>query len=119
MFTGLLTPPPCNVRKLERDQHARVAADLLVSVKCHWEYGRALDNGLASCILKIHGAFLSPSHFTTQLPSSGKPGAGLPAGAPSQPAAIMAVGGMQQAAVAGQIRRQRRTRLRIVGLGGV
>ncbi len=36
----------------------------------------------------VYGAFFSPSHFTTQEPSSGKPGADL-SGAPSQPAAII------------------------------
>ena len=36
-----------------------------------------------------YGAFFNPSHFTTQEPSSGKPGDGL-SGAPSQPAAIIA-----------------------------
>jgi hypothetical protein len=35
------------------------------------------------------GAFLSPSHFTTQLPSAGNPGA-LLVGPSSQPAAIIA-----------------------------
>ncbi len=37
----------------------------------------------------VQGALLKPSDWTTQVASSGKPGAGL-AGAPSQPAAIMA-----------------------------
>lgn len=40
--------------------------------------------------VRVHNAGLSPSHFTTQLPSWGNPGADRPAGAPSQPAAIIA-----------------------------
>lgn len=38
----------------------------------------------------FYSAFFNPSHFTTHEPSLGKPGA-LPAGAPSQPAVIMAI----------------------------
>ena len=47
------------------------------------EWRPGLQHGL------YHGAFFNPSHFTTQEPSVGKPGAWV-CGAPSQPAAIMA-----------------------------